>query len=147
MEFLSGFSFIGGIQKSEADTMEPLEGVQIKVLNNTGEDLVLQAQKIEKGMFKKGQRAPARIGSYEEKSFELVACEGSCEGGADIEGWVKYGLECAEGYCKIHFRYMGRTNQLGYSCECHVPDGKMLCEATKDEKTGRIVSWIIGPKA
>jgi hypothetical protein len=41
---------------------------------------------------------------------------------------------------------MGRTNQLGYSCECHVPDGKMLCEATKDEKTGRIVSWIIGPK-
>ena len=51
--------------------MEPLEGADW-VLNNTGEDLVLQAQKIEKGMFKKGQRAPARIGSYEEKS-RLVA--------------------------------------------------------------------------
>lgn len=132
---------------SEVETIELLEGVQFKILNNTGEDLVLQAEKIEKGMFKKGQRAPAKIESYEEKSFVLVACEGSCEGGADIEGWVKYGLGCTEGYCKMHFRYTGKTDKLGYSCECHMRDGKMLCEATKDEKTGRIVSWIIGPKA
>ena len=98
---------------SEAETMEFLEGLQLKILNNTGEDLVLQAERIEKGKFKKGQRAPAKIESYEEKSFELIACEGSCEGGADIEGWVKYGLGCTEGYCKIHFRHMGKTDKLG----------------------------------
>ncbi len=132
---------------SEAETMEFLEGLQLKILNNTGEDLVLQAERIEKGKFKKGQRAPAKIESYEEKSFELIACEGSCEGGANIEGWVKYGLGCMEGYCKIHFRYVGKTDKLGYSCECHIPDGKMLYEASIDEKAGRTVNFIIGPKA
>ncbi|RXA15173.1 hypothetical protein EQO05_14890 [Methanosarcina sp. MSH10X1] len=132
---------------SEVETIELLEGVQIKILNNTGEDLVLQAEKIEKGMFKKGQRAPSKIESYEEKSFGLVACEGSCEGGVDIEGWVKYGMGCTEGYCKIHFRYIGKTDKLSYSCECHMRDGKMLCEATIDEKAARTVNWIIGPKA
>ncbi len=132
---------------SEAETMELLEGLQLKILNNTGEDLVLQAEKIEKEKFKKGHQAPATIESYEDKSFELVACEGSCEGGADIEGWVKYGLGCAEGYCKIHFRYVGKTDKLSYSCECHMREGKMLCEASRDEKNERIVNWIIGPKA
>lgn len=132
---------------SEAETMELLEGLQLKILNNTGEDLVLQAEKIEKGKFKKGHQAPAKIESYEEKSFELIACEGSCEGGANIEGWVKYGLGCAEGYCKIHFRYVEKTDKLDYSCECHMHEGKMLCEASKDEKARRTVSFIIGPKA
>jgi hypothetical protein len=132
---------------SEAETMEPLEGLQLKILNNTDEDLVLQAEKIEKGKFKKFHYAPDKIESYEEKAFQLVACEGSCEGGADIEGWIKYGIGCTEGYCKIHFKYTGKTDKLSYSCESHMHDGKMLCEATKDEKTGRTVSWIIGPKA
>jgi hypothetical protein len=140
-------SFIGGIYMSEAETMELIEGLRLKILNNTGEDLVLQAEKIEKGKFKKGHQPPDKIESYEEKSFELIACEGSCEGGVDIEGWVKYGMGCAEGDCKIHFKHVGKTDKLSYSCECHMRDGKMLCEATKDEKNGRIVSWIIGPKA
>lgn len=147
MEFLSGFFIYRGIHMSEAETMELIEGLRLKILNNTGEDLVLQAEKIEKGKFKKGHQAPAKIESYEEKSFELVACEGSCEGGADIEGWVKYGIECGEGDCKIHFKYVGKTDKLSYSCECHICDGKMLSEASVDEKNGKIVSWIIGPKA
>ncbi len=132
---------------SEAENIELIEGLQLKILNNTGEDLVLQAQKIEKGKYKKGHQAPPKIESYEEKSFELIACEGSCEGGADIEGWVKYGIGCTEGYCKIHFRYGGRQDKINYSCECNMHDGKMLSEASKDEKNKRIVTWIIGPKA
>ncbi|MGA9188822.1 MAG: hypothetical protein WB014_09770 [Methanosarcina sp.] len=132
---------------SEAENIELIEGLQLKILNNTGEDLVLQAQKIEKGKYKKGHQAPPKIESYEEKSFELITCEGSCEGGADIEGWVKYGIGCTEGYCKIHFRYGGRHNKINYSCECNMHDGKMLSEASKDEKNRRIVTWIIGPKA
>ena len=131
----------------ETDTREFLESLQLKILNNTGEDLVLQAEKIEKGKFKKGHQAPAKIGTYEEKGFELVACEGSCEGGADIEGWVKYGIGCSEGYCKLHFKYVGKTDKVGYSCECHMHDGKMLCETSKDKKDERVISWIIGPKA
>ena len=94
----------------ETETREFLESLQLKILNNTGEDLVLQAEKIEKGKFKKGHQAPAKIGTYEEKGFELVACDGSCEGGADIEGWVKYGIGCSEGYCKLHFKYVGKTD-------------------------------------
>jgi hypothetical protein len=132
---------------SEAETMKIFEGLQLKILNNTGEDLVLQAQNIEKGKYKKGHQAPAKIESYEEKEIELDACEGSCEGGADIEGWIKYGLGCAEGYCKMHFKYVGKENKVTYSCECHMHDGKMLCETSKDQKNGRIVNWIIGPKA
>ncbi len=131
----------------ETETREFLESLQLKILNNTGEDLVLQAEKIEKGKFKKGHQAPAKIGTYEEKGFELVACEGSCEGGADIEGWVKYGIGCSEGYCKMHFQYIGKTDKVSYSCECHMHDGKMLCEASKDKKDERVITWIIGPKA
>ena len=132
---------------SDAETMETVEGLKIKILNDTGEDLTLQAEKIEKGKFKKGHGAPSKIESYEEKAFELVACEGSCEGGADIEGWVKYEAQCLGGFCKIHFKYVGKTDQVSYSCECHIPDGKMVCETTKGKKEGRTISWIIGPKA
>lgn len=132
---------------SEAETREFLESLQFKILNNTGEDLVLQAEKIEKGKFKKGHQAPPKIGAYEEKGFDLIACDGSCEGGADIEGWVKYGIGCSDGYCKMHFRYAGKTDKVSYSCECHMHDGKMLCETSKDKKDERIVTWIIGPKA
>ncbi|HWR26235.1 MAG TPA: hypothetical protein VN278_08330 [Methanosarcina sp.] len=131
---------------SDAKNMEPLESLKLKILNNTGEDLMLQAEKIEKGMFKKGHQAPEKIESYEEKEFELVACEGSCTGGADIEGWVKYGSACLCGYCKIHFKYTAKTDQVSYSCESHIPGGKMLCETMKDKKDERVVSWIIGPK-
>ncbi|MPM79006.1 hypothetical protein SDC9_126022 [bioreactor metagenome] len=132
---------------SETQTMETLEGLQLKILNNTSEDFVLQAQKIEKGKYKKSHNAPEKIGSYEEKSFELIACEGSCEGGADIEGWVKYGIGCSEGYFKIHFKHIGKEDKIIYSCESHMSDGKILCEASKDKKNNRIVSWVIGPKA
>lgn len=132
---------------SEEETIEVIEGLQLKILNDTGEDLVLQAQNIEKGKYKKGHHAPPKIESYEEKEIQLVACEGSCEGGADIEGWIKYGIGCSEGYCKMHFKYLGKQNKVSYSCECHMHDGKMLCETSKDEKNGRIVNWVIGPKA
>ena len=37
-------------------TMEALEGLQLKILNNTSEDFVLQAQKIEKGKYKKATK-------------------------------------------------------------------------------------------
>ncbi|MCQ1534548.1 hypothetical protein FTO70_02335 [Methanosarcina sp. KYL-1] len=131
---------------SEKETMEYFEGLQLKILNNTAEDLVLQAQKIEKGKYKKGQTAPEKVGSYEEEAFELIACDGSCEGGADIEGWIKYGIGCSEGYCKLHFKYMGKMDKVSYSCECHMHEGKMLCETTKDKKTDRSVTWVIGPK-
>ena len=47
----------------------------------------------------------------------------------------------------MHFKYVGKANKVSYSCECHMHDGKMLCETSKDEKNGRIVNWIIGPKA
>lgn len=130
----------------ETENREVLESLQLKILNNTGETLVLQAEKIEKGKFKKGQQAPAKIDAYEEKGLELIACEGSCEGGSDIEGWVKYGVGCSEGYCKIHFRYTGKTDKVNYSCECHPQDGKMLCEALKGKNNERIITWIIGPK-
>jgi hypothetical protein len=132
---------------SEAETMKIFEGLQLKILNNTGEDLVLQAQHLEKGKYKKGHQAPAKIESYEEKEIDLVACDGSCEGGADIEGWIKYGIGCSEGYCKMHFKSVAKENKVTYSCECHMHDGKMLCETSKDQKNGRIVNWIIGPKA
>ena len=131
----------------ETENRDFLESLQLKILNNTGEDLVLQAEKIEKGKFKKGHQAPEKIGSYEEKGFELVACEGSCEGGADIEGWVKYGIACSEGYCKMHFKYTGKTGKVNYSCECHVHEGKLLCEVSKDKEDERLITWIIGPKA
>lgn len=131
---------------SETETKETLEGLQLKILNNTGEDFVLQAQKIEKGKYKKGHFAPEKIGSYEEKIFELIACEGSCAGGADIEGWIKYGVGCSEGYFKIHFKHMGKENKISYSCEAHMHDGKMLCETSKDKGSDRTVTWIIGPK-
>jgi hypothetical protein len=129
-----------------SETMEHLDSLHLKILNNTGEDLVLQAERIEKGKFKKGHQAPAKIESYEEKELELVACEGSCEGGADIEGWIKYGAECQGGSCKIHFKYTGKTDQLTYSCECQIPSGKMLCEIDKDKNNKRVISWMIGPK-
>ncbi|KKH95344.1 hypothetical protein EO95_15655 [Methanosarcina sp. 1.H.T.1A.1] len=132
---------------SETETMKTLEGLQLKILNNTGEDFVLQAQKIEKGKYKKGHFAPEKIGSYEEKTFELIACEGSCEGGADIEGWIKYGIGCSEGYFKVHFKHMGKEDKVNYSCESHMHDGKILCETSKDKKNNRIMTWIIGPKA
>ena len=132
---------------SGAETTDILEGLQLKILNNTDGDLVLQAQKLEKGKYKKGHQAPAKIESYEEKEIELIACEGSCEGGADIEGWIKYGLSCSEGYCKLHFKYVGRENKVTNSCECHIHDGKILYETSTDNINGRSVSWIIGPKA
>jgi hypothetical protein len=131
----------------ETETIEITDGLQLKILNDTGDDLVLQAQHIEKGMYKKGHQAPSKIESYEEKEMQFVACEGSCEGGADIEGWIKYGIGCAEGSCKLHFKYLGKENKVTYSCECHMHDGKMLCETLKDKKNGRILNWIIGPKA
>jgi len=131
---------------SETKTMETLEGLQLKILNNTGEDFVLQAQNIEKGKYKKGHFAPEKIGSYEEKIFELIACDGSCEGGADIEGWIKYGIGCSEGYFKIHFKHMGKEDKVSYSCESHMHNGKILCETSKDKKSDRIVTWIIGPE-
>lgn len=123
---------------SETENMETLEGLQLKILNNTGDDFVLQAQKIEKGMYKKSHIAPEKIGSYEEKSFGLVACEGSCEGGADIEGWIKYGIGCSEGYFKIHFKYIGKQDKVSYSCESHMHEGKILCETSKDKKSNKI---------
>ena len=43
---------------SETQNMEALEGLQLKILNNTEENFVLQAQKIEKGKYKKGYAAP-----------------------------------------------------------------------------------------
>ncbi len=132
---------------SETKTIETLEGLQLKILNNTGEDFVLQAQKIEKGKYKKGHIAPEKIGSYEEKIFELIACDGSCEGGADIEGWIKYGIGCSEGYFKIHFKHVGKDDKVSYSCESHMNNGKMLCETSKDKKSDRVVTWIIGPEA
>lgn len=131
---------------SETQTMEALEGLLLKILNNTGEDFVLKAQKIEKGKYKKSHTAPEKIGPYEEKSFELIACEGSCEGGADIEGWIKYGIGCSEGYFKIHFKHIGKEDKVTYSCESHMQSGKILCETSKDEKSNRIVTWTIGPK-
>lgn len=131
---------------SETQTMETLEGLQLKILNNTSEDFVLQAQKIEKGKYKKNRTAPEKIVSYEEKSFELIACEGSCEGGADIEGWIKYGIGCSEGYFKIHFKHIGKEDKTTYSCESHMHGGKILCETSKEKKNDRIISWIIGPK-
>jgi hypothetical protein len=131
----------------ETETIDITDGLQLKILNNTGEDLMLQAQHIEKGMYKKGHQAPSKIESYEEKEIQLVACEGSCEGGADIEGWIKYGLGCADGYCKLHFKHLGKENRVSYSCECHMHDGKMLCETSKDKKNGRVLNWMIGPKA
>ena len=131
----------------EKETIDITDGLQLKILNNTGEDLVLQAQHIEKGMYKKGHQAPQTIESYEEKEVQLVACEGSCEGGSDIEGWIKYGLGCGEGSCKLHFKLLGKENRVTYSCECHMHDGKMLCETSKDQKNGRILNWIISPKA
>jgi hypothetical protein len=130
---------------SETQTIKILEGLLLKILNNTEENFVLQSQKIEKGKYRKGHTAPEDIGSYEEKSIELVACEGSCEGGADIEGWIKYGIGCSEGYFKIHFKYMGKEDKINYSCESHMYDGKILCESSKDKENGRIVTWIIGP--
>ena len=96
---------------SEAETMEIIEGLQLKILNNTGEDLVLQAQNIEKGKYKKGHQAPPKIESYEEKEIQLVACEGSCEGGADIEGWVKYGIGCTEGLLQDALQICGKGKQ------------------------------------
>lgn len=132
---------------SETQTMEALEGLQLKILNNTSDNFVLQAQKIEKGKYKKGHAAPENVGSYEEKSFELIACEGSCQGGADIEGWIKYGIGCSEGYFKIHFKYIGKQDKVSYSCESHMHEGKILCETSKDKKSNRIVTWVIGPKA
>ena len=131
---------------SEKETMEIFEGLQLKILNTTDEDFVLQAQKIEKGKYKKGHQAPEKIGSYEEKIFELIACDGSCSGGADIEGWVKYGIGCSEGYFKMHFKHMGKENKISYSCEAHMHDGKMLCETSKDKKNDRIITCTIGPK-
>ena len=109
--------------------------------------MCFKLRKLRKGNTKRATRLQPKIESYEEKSFELIACEGSCEGGADIEGWVKYGIGCTEGYCKIHFRYGERQDKISYSCECNMHDGKMLSEASKDEKNRRIVTWIIGPKA
>jgi hypothetical protein len=135
------------MKMQELEKIEITEGLQLKILNDTGEDLVLQAQHLEKGMFKKGHQAPDIIESYEQKEIHLVACEGSCEGGSDVEGWIKYGIGCAEGYCKLHFKYLGKENRVTYSCECHMHDGKMLCETSRDQKNGRVVSWIIGPKA
>jgi hypothetical protein len=131
----------------ETKTTEALDGLLLKILNNTSEDFVLQAQKIEKGKYKKSHTAPEKIGSYEEKSFELIACEGSCEGGADIEGWVKYGIGCSEGHFKIHFKHLGREDKTTSSCESHIHNGKIICETTKDKTSDRIVSWIIGPMA
>ncbi len=95
----------------ETETIDITDGLQLKILNDTGEDLVLQAQHIEKGMYKKGHQAPSKIESYEEKEIQLVACEGSCEGGADIEGWIKYGLGCAEGSLQIAFQTLGKGKQ------------------------------------
>jgi hypothetical protein len=40
-----------------------------------------------------------------------------------------------------------KENKVTYSCECHIPDGKMLCETSIDQKNGRIVNWMVGPKA
>ncbi|MDI9394600.1 MAG: hypothetical protein QM426_03940 [Euryarchaeota archaeon] len=131
---------------SETQTMEAIEGLLLKILNNTGEDFVLNAQKIESGKYKKSHAAPEKIGPYEEKSFELTACEGSCEGGADIEGWIKYEIGYSEGYFKIHFKHIGKEDKVTYSCESHMNNGKILCETSKDEKCNRIVTWIIGPK-
>lgn len=123
-----------------------VEGLQLKILNNTNEEMVLLAQKIEKGKHKKGCKAPEKIEPYEEKNMDLIACEGSCEGGTDIEGWVKYGIGCSEGYCKIHFKYIGKLNKGTYSCESHLPEGKMSYELQKDKKNDKIVTLIIGPK-
>lgn len=131
---------------SETQTMGVIEGLQLKILNNTSEDFVLQAQKIEKGKYKKSHTAPEKIGPYEEKSFELISCEGSCDGGADIEGWIKYGIGCSEGHFKIHFKHIGKEDKAIYSCESHIQSGKLICETSKDKKNDKIVTWIIGPK-
>jgi hypothetical protein len=77
---------------SETENMETLEGLQLKILNNTGDDFVLQAQKIEKGMYKKSHIAPEKIGSYEEKSFGLVACECTSIGPRVID-WQSSGYD------------------------------------------------------
>ena len=53
----------------ETENMDITDGLQLKILNNTGEDIVLQAQHIEKGMFKKGHQAPQKIESYEEQKI------------------------------------------------------------------------------
>ncbi len=57
--------------------MEVLEGLQLKILNNTEENFVLQAQKIEKGMYKKGHTAPENVGSYEEKALSSLHVKGA----------------------------------------------------------------------
>jgi hypothetical protein len=131
---------------SQSETTEYFEGLRLKILNNTDEEMVLQAQKIEKGKYKKGHKSPEKIGSYEEKSCELVACDGSCTGGADIEGWLQYKIGCSEGHCKLHFKYLGKLDKVSYSCECQMHEGKMLCETMKDKKNDRTVTWMIGPK-
>ena len=131
---------------SQSETTEYFEGFRLKILNNTDEEMVLQAQKIEKGKYKKGHQSPEQIGPYEEKSCELVACDGSCTGGADIEGWLQYKIGCSEGKCKLHFKYLAKLDKVSYSCECQMHEGKMLCETMKDKKNDRTVNWIIGPK-
>ncbi len=131
---------------SQSETTEYFEGLRLKILNDTDEEMVLQAQKIEKGKYKKGHQSPEKIGSYEEKSCELIACDGSCTGGADIEGWLQYKIGCSEGKCKLHFKYIAKLDKVSYSCECQMHEGKMLCETMKDEKNDRTVNWIIGPK-
>ena len=57
---------------SEAETMELLEGLQLKILNNTGEDLVLQAEKIEKGKFKKVTKLQLKLNRMRKRALSLL---------------------------------------------------------------------------
>lgn len=128
----------------EAKNMGYFEGLQINIFNNTDDDLTLHSQKIEKGMFKKGYKTPEEVPAGAETSCELVACEGQCTGGADIEGWIKYTFDRIGGYCKLHFKYRGKTEQVTHSCSCHEQHvGAVICKHVEDKKNHRKINWII----
>lgn len=133
---------------SEAETLEYFEGLQIHILNNTSDNLILHSQKLEKGMFKKGCKSPDKISPGEEVNCELVACEGRCEGGADIEGWIKYSFEKHGGACKLHFKYRGKEGQVTHSCTCvEEHGGTVICEHVPDKRNQRKINWIINQKS
>lgn len=132
----------------EAEPLEYFEGLQINILNNTSDNLILHSQKLEKGMFKKSGKTPEKILSGEETKCELVACEGRCEGGADIEGWIKYSFEKYGGSCKLHFKYRGKEEQVTHSCTClEEHGGTVVCEHVPDKQNHRKINWIIRPKS
>ncbi|MDD2439548.1 MAG: hypothetical protein PHD41_04935 [Methanosarcinaceae archaeon] len=120
----------------------------INIRNKTSENLLLHSQKLEKGMFKKGYKSPDKIEPGKEICCKLVACEGQCEGGADIEGWIKYSFEKQGGSCKLHFKYRRKEEQLTHSCTCLEEGGRAIsCEHLPEKQNKKKINWTISPKS